>query len=58
MLGELIYDIHGALFGLSQHELAVIFYCGMGLLKLAAFTLFFLPWLAIRVVLGKQGGAP
>lgn len=44
--------LHGGIFGLSAHELDVIFYCGMGLLKLGVILFFFFPWLAIRIVLG------
>ena len=44
--------LHGGMFGLSAHELDVIFYCGMGLLKLGVILFFFFPWLAIRLVLG------
>jgi len=46
-----IDDIHGRMFGLSPHELDVIFYCWFGALKLLVLTLFFIPWLAIRWVL-------
>lgn len=51
LMGEVIYDLHGSLFGLTGHELNVIFYCGMGLFKLAVIVFFFMPWLAIRLVL-------
>ena len=53
LLGPMIHDLHGPMFGLSAHELNVIFYCGMGILKLAVLVLFFMPWLAIRLVLKK-----
>ncbi len=46
-----VQRFHGGMFGLSEHELDVIFYCGMGLLKLAVILFFFFPWLAIRMVL-------
>ena len=48
--GETIYAIHGAMFELSQHELDVIFYCGMGLLKVCVLVFFFIPWLALKLV--------
>ena len=51
--GELVYDLHGNIFGLSKHELDVIHYCGMGLVKLFVFTFFLFPWLAIKLVLRK-----
>jgi Family of unknown function (DUF6868) len=53
LAGDSIYRIHGRLFGISQHELDVIFYCGIGLLKLCVLVFFFFPWLAIRLVLGN-----
>jgi hypothetical protein len=46
-----IQRLHGGMFGLSAHELDVIFYCGMGLLKLLVILFFFFPWMAIRLVL-------
>lgn len=48
-----VHRLHGNMFGLSRHELDVIFYCGMGLFKLCVIVFFFFPWLAIRQVLGK-----
>jgi hypothetical protein len=54
MLAEdLVCRVHGAMFGLTPHELKVIHYCGMGLLKLAVGCFFLFPWLAIRMVLSK-----
>lgn len=50
---DLIHSLHGDMFGLTAHELDLIFYCGMGLMKLAAFSLFLLPWLSIKMVLKK-----
>ena len=46
--GDAIYRVHGPMFGLSKHEMDVIFYCGMGLWKLSVLVFFFIPWLAIR----------
>jgi hypothetical protein len=54
LAGEAIHRLHGSMFGLSSHELDVIFYCGMGLLKLLVIVFFFFPWLAIRLVLRKS----
>ena len=50
---ELVYRLHGGMFGLSKHEVDVIFYCGMVLVKLIVLLFFLAPWLAIRLVLGK-----
>lgn len=49
--GESVHRHHAQMFGLSWHEMQLIFYCGMGLLKLFVLLFFFLPWLAIRLVL-------
>jgi hypothetical protein len=54
LMSDLIHNLHGPMFGLSNHELDVIFYCGMGLLKLCVLTLFFIPWISIKLVLRGQ----
>jgi len=54
LTGSIIDSIHGPLFGLTPHEIDVIIYCGMGLLKLAVLVCFFIPWLSIRLVLKKE----
>lgn len=46
-MGQTIYKIHSTLFGLTSHELDVVFYCAFGILKLLVLILFFIPWLAI-----------
>lgn len=51
LAGDFIHRLHGSMFGLSKHELDLIFYCGMGLLKLLVLVFFFIPWLAIRLML-------
>lgn len=48
-LRSIIYDMHGPMFGLTNHELDVIFYGGMGFLKILVLTFFFIPWLSIRL---------
>lgn len=53
VMGDTIEKLHGPMFGLSRHEIDLVFYCGMGLLKLFAIVFFFLPWLSIRMVLRK-----
>lgn len=42
------------LFDLTPHECGVITYGGIGLLKLIVYTLFLVPWLAIRLELRRQ----
>ena len=54
LTGEIIDEIHGRMFGLSPHELDLIIYCGMGLLKLCLLVFFLIPWLAIKLVLRKE----
>jgi len=56
MMAQAVYEIHGAMFGLSSHEINVVFYCWLGLTKLHVLTLFFIPWLAIKMVLNEQDG--
>lgn len=53
-IGDLVYRLHGDMFGLSKHELDLIFYCGMGLLKLVVLACFFVPWLSIQLVLRQR----
>ena len=53
LTNEMIYEIHGKMFGLSEHELDLMFYCSMGFFKLFVFIFFLIPWLAIRMVLRK-----
>jgi hypothetical protein len=52
---DLVYRIHGTMFGLTAHEVDVIHYSGMGFLKLAMIVLFLFPYIAIRMVLRKSG---
>ncbi len=54
LMGELIFNLHGPLFGLSKHELSLVFYCGMGLLKLCVLTFFLIPWVSIKLVQRKS----
>ena len=57
MLGrEIIFDIHGKMWGLTPHELDLIFYCYVGLWKICSFSFFLFPWIAIRLVLRKANG--
>ena len=50
----LIHDVHGKLFDLSPHEVAVIHYCGMGLVKMCVLLFFLFPYFAIRLVLRRK----
>ena len=53
LLGDVIYELHGSLFELSNHELNVIHYSGMAFVKLLVIVFFLFPWLAIKLVLRK-----
>ncbi len=53
LTGEIFYEIHGKMFGLSPHELDLIMYCGLALFKVFVLIFFLLPWLSIRLVLRK-----
>lgn len=54
LAGDLVYAVHGAMFGLGPHELQTIHYCGMGLVKLLIGCFFLIPWISIRLVLSKH----
>ena len=54
LMGNLIHDLHGSISGLTKHELDLIFYCLMGILKLIVIACFFIPWLSIKLVLKKS----
>jgi hypothetical protein len=53
LAGDTLYRLNGNLFGLSRHELELIIYCCIVLIKLVVLLFFFIPWLAIRLVLRK-----
>ena len=53
LLGDIIHKLHGPMFGITMHEFDVIFYGALGMLKLCVLVFFFIPWLAIRLVLKK-----
>ncbi len=42
-----IAKLHASMFGLSTHEIDIIFYCALGLIKLSVLICFFIPWLSI-----------
>jgi hypothetical protein len=53
---HVIHKLHGPLMRLSDHELDLLHYGGMGFLKLMVLTLFFIPWISIKLVLRKRIG--
>lgn len=54
LTGDFIDELHGRMFGLSAHELDLIMYCGLGLLKFGILLFFLIPWLSIKLVLRKK----
>jgi hypothetical protein len=50
---QVVHKIHGPMMDLSNHELDVIHYCGIALLKMLVIVFFFIPWLSIKLVLKK-----
>jgi hypothetical protein len=52
--GDLIYGIGSKLFGLMPHEVDMIHYCGMAVVKCAVLLFFLFPYIAIRLVLRKR----
>ena len=53
LVGDLTLGVHGDMFDLTRPQLNVIHYCGMMLTKLVVGVCFFIPWLAIKLVLRK-----
>ena len=51
LAGNFAYRLPGELFGLSKHDLDLILYCSIVVIKLLVLVLFFIPWLAVRLVL-------
>ena len=45
-----LLEAQGRWFGLSAHEVALIHYCGMGLVKGFILVFFLIPYVAIRLV--------
>jgi hypothetical protein len=52
--GDPIYRLNGSLFGLSRHELELIIYECIVLMKVIVLLFFWIPWLAIRLVLRNR----
>ena len=53
-LGPTLHRFHEWLFGITAHEINVILYCFLGLMKIAVLVLFWIPWLAILWVLKSE----
>ena len=51
--GRAVYAQCG-MFGLTAHECSVLHYGGMGLFKFLILTMFFIPFISLRIVLRKR----
>jgi hypothetical protein len=55
VLSEALYGwLGGKLYGLTQHEVDLINYCGLAAMKLIVILFFLLPYAAIRLVPRKR----
>ena len=52
--GGIVYSIGDKLFGLTPHEVDIINYCGMAVVKGVVMLFFLFPYIAIRLVLRKR----
>ena len=52
--GDFIYRLNGSLFGVTQHEINLMHFFGMALVKLILFVFFLFPYVAIRLVLRSR----
>ena len=54
LAGDFMYQVHSNLFEMTEHEFAVINYCGIMLLKIFTFTFFLFPYVACKLCMKKQ----
>ncbi len=54
LAGDLIYRLNGSLFGVSQHEINLMHFFGIALVKVSLFVFFLFPYVAIRLVLRSR----
>jgi len=52
--GDFIYRLNSRLFGVTQHEMNLMHFFGMALVKLILFVFFLFPYVAIRLVLRSR----
>jgi hypothetical protein len=52
--GDLFYELQIRLFDLTRHELSLIQYCGIALVKTCVLLFFLFPYIAIRLVLRRR----
>ncbi len=51
LMGSVVYDLYGSLFGMTKFESDMIIVGYLAVIKLCVLVFFFIPWLAIRLVL-------
>ena len=54
LAGDFALGVHGDVFDLTRPQLNVIHYCGILFTKLAVGLFFFIPWVAVRLVLKQR----
>jgi hypothetical protein len=54
LASDMIHLAHGRWFGLTNHELDLIHYCGMAWVKGCTLVFFLFPYIAIRLVRRKR----
>jgi hypothetical protein len=54
LAGDIAYGLQSRLFDLTRHELSLIHYCGMALVKSCVLLFFLFPYIAIRLVLRRR----
>ena len=52
--GDFIYRLNSRLFGVTQHEMNLMHFFGMALVKLILFVFFLFPYVSIRLVLRSR----
>ena len=54
LAGDLIYRTNGPLFGLTQHEMNLMHFYGIVIVKCCVLLFFLFPYIAIRLVLSRE----
>ena len=55
VMGDLAYAIHSRLFDIDRAQFGAMNYFGMSLMKILAFVLFLVPYIALKII-GKGTG--
>lgn len=55
LVSNLAYSVHSSYFDITRQQFDIIMYCGLGLMKIMLFVFFLIPYIAIRLVLAKNG---